>query len=131
MATARILASSPVDRPDRISGQGLDVRPQSVIGEERHPGVVVAVAADEVAGCADPGGGHRVRLGPAALDEEGRSDIQPVECLEESLLDARLAARPIGMFGVKVSAIRSSVIARVSGIVTLAEGCPGWPWTRC
>jgi hypothetical protein len=58
------------------------------------------VAADEVAAPGDPPGRVRVRLDPAALEEEGRPDVTPLELVEQPLLEPRLG-RPVGMFGVE------------------------------
>ena len=77
-----------------------DVGAQALRREERHADVVEAMVADHV-----PGGGHvasarRVRLHPAALQEERGSHVEPGERLEEARL-GRGVGRSIGVLGVE------------------------------
>ena len=77
-----------------------DVLGQSLVGQERHPGMVVRVVADEVAGVGDRAGHVRVCLGPAALDEERRGDAEAREGLQQALGAAR-RWRPVRMLGIE------------------------------
>ena len=57
--------------------------------------MVVRVVPDQVARVGDPAGLVRERLGPPALDEEGRADVELAELFEDQLaaLEARLEWR--------------------------------------
>jgi hypothetical protein len=62
--------------------------------------VVVGVVADEVTGRRDPPRDLRIRLDPAALDEERRPDIGVGQRVEDSLRDAG-KRRSVGMLRVE------------------------------
>src|SRR5262249_19288123 len=73
-----------------------DVRPQPLVEEQRQPGVVEAVVADEMAVRRDPPGQRRRRLDPPSLEEPGRGDVALGEDVEEALGHAR-TMRSVGV----------------------------------
>lgn len=68
--------------------------------EQGHAGVIEGVAPDEVSvHCYSPRQG-RVRLGPAALHEEGRTHLLPGQLVDDRSLRVAMV-RPVGVLGVK------------------------------
>ena len=88
------------DVADRRLGVA-DVGREPVVGQERHPGVVEAVVADEVAVVGDPPGERGIGLDPAALEEQRRRGRRAAASTSSSAaVDAR-PVRPVGMLGVE------------------------------
>ena len=68
--------------------------------QQRHPGVVVRVVADQVSVGGDACRGRGIGLGPPSLDEERRADLLGREKGDELLGHAR-PGRPVRMLGVE------------------------------
>ena len=77
------------------------VAPQAVVVQERHPRVVVRVVSDQVSLVGDPLGGRGLRLGPAPLHEERRSNARVPERVEDVLDVAGRAPGTVRMLGVE------------------------------
>jgi len=88
----------PRRSPDDGLGIG-QVFSKSLDREERHPGVVVRVAADQVA-ARNPARQVRVCLSPSALEEKGRVELEALQLVEHLDGPARLR-RAVRMLGVE------------------------------
>ncbi len=80
--------------------RGPDVGRDTVVGQERQPGVVEAVVADGMTVGSHPPGEVGLGLDPATLEEPGGPNVAFGEDLENRLADAR-PMRPIRMLGVE------------------------------
>ena len=65
-----------------------DVGREALVRQQRHSHVIEAVVADQVPGLCHRSSAIRVRLDPAALEEERSTDSVRGECLEDPVLDA-------------------------------------------